>query len=80
LKEVSGKDVGNIMSIWTKKVGYPIVTVTESAIGIRVQQNRFLSTSDVKPEEDETLFLIFLALKTKKGMQHDLILNTRSMT
>ena len=33
LSEESGKDISKVASIWTKKVGYPVVTVTESADG-----------------------------------------------
>jgi aminopeptidase 2 len=68
LSEESGKDISKVASIWTKKVGYPVITVTESADGetIHLQQNRFLTTGDVKPSDDETLYWILLALKTLK--------------
>lgn len=78
LADASGKPVKEIMNIWTKNVGYPVVTVTESetAKSIHVKQNRFLRTGDVQPKEDKTLFPIFLGLKTKGGVQ-DLTLSTR---
>ena len=41
------------MHNWVLKIGYPVVTVEEKADSIVVRQNRFLSTGDVKPEEDE---------------------------
>jgi aminopeptidase 2 len=79
LSDASGKDVEKVMDIWTKKVGFPVVTVTEdaSANSIHLKQNRFLRTADVKPEEDETLFPIFLALRTKDGVEEELALTTR---
>ncbi|KAF2280737.1 uncharacterized protein EI97DRAFT_367805 [Westerdykella ornata] len=79
LGEASGKDVEKVMDIWTKKVGFPVVTVTEnpSQSSIRVKQNRFLRTADVKPEEDETLFPVYLGLRTKDGINKDLALTTR---
>ena len=67
------------MSIWTKKVGYPVITVTESESGLHVKQNRFLQASDVTEEDDETLYPCFLALRTKTGTQSSLLLDGRSM-
>lgn len=80
LSDASGKDVGKIMDIWTKKVGYPVVTVTENGKHIHLRQNRFLRTGDVKPEEDETLYPIFLGLRTKEGIDEDLSFNDREAT
>ncbi|KAM0212747.1 hypothetical protein ACHAQI_004704 [Fusarium lateritium] len=79
LSEASGKDVERVADIWTKKVGYPVVAVTEdqSKGTIHVKQNRFLRTADVKPEEDEVLYPVFLNLRSKDGIQEDLALNTR---
>ncbi|KAF2876299.1 peptidase family M1-domain-containing protein [Massariosphaeria phaeospora] len=77
LADASGKDVEKVMDIWTKKVGFPVVTVTEGTDSIHVKQNRFLRTADVKPEEDETLFPVFLALRTAEGVDEELALTTR---
>ena len=79
LSDASGKDVSKVMDIWTKNIGYPVVTVTEndSSNSIHVKQNRFLRTADVKPEEDKTLFPVFLGLRTKDGVNEDLTLSTR---
>ncbi|KAI9809810.1 MAG: hypothetical protein M1825_000243 [Sarcosagium campestre] len=79
LSDASGKDVGKVMEIWTKNVGYPVVTVTEdeSSKSIHVKQNRFLRTSDVTPEEDKTIFPVFLGLRTKDGVDEDVTLTTR---
>jgi aminopeptidase 2 len=77
LSDASGKDVGKVMDIWTKKVGFPVVTVTESSDSIHLKQNRFLRTADVKPEEDQTLWPVFLGLRTKEGVNEDLTLFDR---
>lgn len=77
LSDASGKDVEKVMDIWTKKVGFPVITVTEGSDSIHVKQNRFLRTADVKPEEDKTLFPVFLGLRTKEGVDSDLALTTR---
>ncbi|OCL08274.1 hypothetical protein AOQ84DRAFT_222052 [Glonium stellatum] len=79
LSDASGKELEKVMDIWTKNVGFPVVTVTENekAGSIHVKQNRFLRTADVKPEEDKTLFPVFLELRTKEGVNSDLTLDSR---
>ena len=65
LSEESGKDISKVASIWTKKVGYPVLTVTESGndtIHLNKIDSSLPETS--KPSEDETLYWILLALKT----------------
>lgn len=80
LSAASGKDVRKVMDIWTKRVGYPIVSVTEDGKNITFKQNRYLKTADVKPDEDETLYPVFLSLKTKDGVDHSLTLDQRELT
>ncbi|AGO09863.1 AaceriAAL127Wp [[Ashbya] aceris (nom. inval.)] len=80
LSEASGKDVRSVMDIWTKKVGYPVVTVEEKDGKLTFTQHRYLSTGDVKPEEDETIYPVFLSLRTKKGVDNTLVLDKRTMT
>jgi aminopeptidase 2 len=79
LSDASGKDVVHVADIWTKYVGYPVITVTEDQKNstIHLKQNRFLRTSDVKPEEDKTLYPIVLGLRTKKGVDGDSLLDAR---
>ena len=64
LSEASGTDVGTFMDPWIRKIGFPVVTVAEEPGQISVRQSRFLTTGDVKAEEDETTWWIPLALKT----------------
>lgn len=84
ISKASGQDVNKIMSNWILKQGFPVVTVTQDKDAIHVRQNRFLSTGDPTPEEDETLWHIPLALKTvtKDGAQvdWDLVLDQREAT
>ncbi|KZF24783.1 hypothetical protein L228DRAFT_245796 [Xylona heveae TC161] len=79
LGDASGKDVEKVMDIWTTNVGYPVVSVTEDAksSSIHVKQNRFLRTADVKPEEDQTLFPVFLGVRTKDGVDEEVTLSGR---
>lgn len=79
LTEVSGKDVNLVMDTWTKKIGYPLITVKELGSNeIEVTQNRFLTTGDVKPEEDELIYPVFLSIKTSKGVDASAVLDSRS--
>ncbi|KAI9652074.1 MAG: Aminopeptidase 2 mitochondrial [Alyxoria varia] len=70
LSEASGEDVAKVMEVWTKYVGYPVVSVSEDEKSnkVHVKQNRFLRTHDVTPEEDKTLYPVFLALRTSEGV------------
>ena len=79
LSDASGKDVVSLADIWTKKVGYPVIRVTEDEKDgtVHVKQNRFLRTGDVKPEEDETLYPVVLGLRTKDGVDGTLVLDGR---
>jgi aminopeptidase 2 len=82
LSDASGKDVERVADIWTKNVGFPVVSVKEDAqnSAITVKQNRFLRTGDVKPEEDKVLYPVFLGLRTKNGIDESLTLNDREGT
>ncbi|KAI9372391.1 peptidase family M1-domain-containing protein [Aspergillus egyptiacus] len=64
LSEASNKDVNSFMDPWIRKIGFPVVTVSEETSQINVHQNRFLSTGDAKPEEDETTWWIPLGIKS----------------
>jgi aminopeptidase N len=69
LSEASGADVNALMGQWIEKIGFPVLTVAEEPGQITVKQSRFLSTGDVKPEDDETVWWVPLALQGKTGTQ-----------
>lgn len=79
LSAASGEPVEDIMTAWTKKVGYPVLTVTEDqeAGTVHVKQNRFLRTGDTKPDEDQVLFPVFLNMRTRDGVDKALSLDGR---
>ncbi|CAB4252380.1 similar to Saccharomyces cerevisiae YHR047C AAP1 Arginine/alanine aminopeptidase, overproduction stimulates glycogen accumulation [Maudiozyma barnettii] len=77
LAAASGKDVNKVMKIWTKKVGFPLITVIESKNKLTFIQHRYLSTGDVQPEEDETIYPVFLSIKTKNGVDTSLVLDEK---
>ena len=62
LSKASGQDVKAFIDPWIRKIGFPVVTVAEEPGQIGVEQRRFLSTGDVKPEDDETLWWIPLEM------------------
>lgn len=80
LSEASGKDVVTVMDIWTKNIGFPIISVEEAGKELTFTQHRFLATADVKPEEDKVLYPVFLGLKTSEEVDESLVLDTRSKT
>ena len=79
LGDASGKPVQRVMDIWTKNVGFPVVSVSEDAASstITLKQNRFLRTGDVRPDEDTTLYPIMLGLRTEQGVDEDTMLTER---
>lgn len=80
LENASGKNVSAVMNTWTKKVGFPVVSVEEDGDKITVTQNRFLNTGDPTPAEDETIYPINLALRTKDGIDETILLENRTAT
>ncbi|OXT10022.1 hypothetical protein B9K03_11820, partial [Rothia sp. Olga] len=81
LSLVTRKDVTSVMNVWTKQIGFPVVKVEENENGkVILTQNRFLSTGDVKPEEDKTIYPVFLSLKNHEGVDSSLLFNKRTET
>ncbi|KAL6233896.1 hypothetical protein BDW75DRAFT_180445 [Aspergillus navahoensis] len=64
LSQASNQDVNSFMDPWIRKIGFPVVTIAEGTGQIEVRQNRFLSTGDARPEEDETTWWIPLGIKS----------------
>ncbi|GBE82604.1 Aminopeptidase 1 [Sparassis crispa] len=64
IQTATGRDIPRMMDNWVKKIGFPVLTVTEIADGIRVRQNRFLETGPAPPKDDETIWVIPLSLLT----------------
>ncbi|KAL2891232.1 Aminopeptidase 2, mitochondrial [Ceratocystis lukuohia] len=68
LSEASGQDVTALMTPWIGKIGHPVLTIEENKTGdLKIKQNRFLSTGDVKPEEDETTWWVPLGIEGVSG-------------
>jgi hypothetical protein len=67
LSQASGQDVPALMNNWITKIGFPVLTVSEEPGQINIKQTRYLSTGDIKPEEDITTWWIPLGLDGKSG-------------
>ncbi|KAI0637348.1 leucyl aminopeptidase [Trametes polyzona] len=75
-------DIPKMMDNWVKKIGYPVVTVTEKDGGILVRQDRFLETGPADPKDNETIWTIPLNLLTVDGegkpvLNKDILLDDR---
>ncbi|KAJ5721327.1 uncharacterized protein N7483_009261 [Penicillium malachiteum] len=79
LANASGKPVQSVMDIWTKNVGFPVISVTENpeSSSISLKQNRFLRTGDVRPEEDKVLYPCMLGLRSKDSVDENTMLTER---
>lgn len=69
LSPILGQDVNALMDPWIRKIGYPVLTVAKEPGQVRIKQSRYLSTGDVKPEDDETLWWIPLGLKVEVDLE-----------
>ncbi|CAG8794015.1 13973_t:CDS:10, partial [Dentiscutata erythropus] len=72
LAQESGRDISEFISVWTRKVGYPVLTVTEpSPDTLNISQSRFLSTGVIDPEEDITTWWVPLSIDVGSGDYKD---------
>lgn len=82
ISSVSGRDVNKLMQDWIGKVGHPVLSVEEKEGGLALHQERFLSTGDVKPEDDTTTWWVPLGLdgSVTKGDEDANSLWTKAVT
>ncbi|PCH38958.1 hypothetical protein WOLCODRAFT_141023 [Wolfiporia cocos MD-104 SS10] len=64
IQQATGLDIPKMMDNWIKKIGYPVITVTETKDGIKVRQDRFLETGPAEDKDNETIWTIPLGLLT----------------
>ncbi|KAJ3087181.1 Aminopeptidase 2 mitochondrial [Quaeritorhiza haematococci] len=74
LSTVSSKDVATMMKAWTRETGYPLVTVVEEKVDeqagkctLKLRQERYLSTGDLKETEDNVTWWIPLGVSTHEN-------------
>ena len=80
LSKASGKDVNSFMDNWIRKIGFPVLSISEEPGQIGVRQQRFLLSGDVKPEEDETVWWIPLGLHTGSSPSAASLHKTNALT
>ncbi|KAH9964734.1 peptidase family M1-domain-containing protein [Lactifluus volemus] len=74
--ESTGLDIPTMMNNWVSKMGFPVLTVTETASGINVRQDRFLEDGPARPEDNETIWSVPLGLVTSSAPGQGLVDNT----
>lgn len=82
ISEATDLDIAKMMDSWVKKIGFPVVTVTEVEDGILVRQDRFLETGPAEPKDNETIWSIPLTLLTvsderEPTVNRDIVLDER---
>ncbi|KAF7340896.1 Aminopeptidase 1 [Mycena sanguinolenta] len=60
----SGQNVARLMNNWITKIGFPLITVTETSDGIHVRQDRYLDDGAPNEKENETIWTVPLAILT----------------
>ncbi|KAI9872479.1 MAG: hypothetical protein M1823_008158, partial [Watsoniomyces obsoletus] len=80
LSKASGQDVNSFMDFWVRKIGFPVVTVSEESGQIGLRQQRFLLSGDVKSEEDQTTWWIPLGLHTGSSVSATSVHETTALT
>ncbi|KAJ7911598.1 leucyl aminopeptidase [Mycena leptocephala] len=58
----TGQDIHLLMDAWITKIGFPLITVTETSNGIHVRQDRFLNSGAPNTKENETIWSVPLNL------------------
>ncbi|TEB36135.1 leucyl aminopeptidase [Coprinellus micaceus] len=69
IETATGLDIPDLMENWITKgtsIGFPVVTVTEEANGIRVRQDRFLEGGRAAEEDNQTIWNIPLFILSAK--------------
>ncbi|KAG0197094.1 Aminopeptidase 2 mitochondrial [Mortierella sp. GBA30] len=81
LAEESKLDVPGFMNKWTRQTGYPVLSITELGEStVLVRQNLFLSTGDVRQEEDTLVWPVPLALVTASDpTPRNIMMDTKEM-
>ncbi|KAJ7860510.1 leucyl aminopeptidase [Mycena leptocephala] len=60
----SGEDITHLMDNWITKIGFPLVTVTETSTGIHVRQDRYLNSGTPSADDNGTIWNVPLSILT----------------
>lgn len=74
LQKVSGKPVAALMAAWTGVAGYPMLTISESASHLTLEQSRFFASPlSAKENRTKALWRIPVQMMTNKGKVRDTV-------
>ncbi|KAF7361545.1 Aminopeptidase 1 [Mycena sanguinolenta] len=62
ISTASGEDIAQLMDNWITKIGFPLITVTETPNGIHVRQDRYLANGAPTEDENQTIWNVPLAI------------------
>lgn len=81
LAEECNVDVPGFMHKWTRQTGFPVLSVTELDVStILIRQNLFLSTGDLREDEDTLLWPVPLSVATADDpIPRNIMLDTKEM-
>ncbi|KAF8526633.1 peptidase family M1-domain-containing protein [Hysterangium stoloniferum] len=85
IQEATNLDIPALMTNWISKIGFPVITVTETPEGIHIRQDRFLDTGKASDADNQTIWQVPLfIMKTdadgKTVIDNQALLTTREMT
>ncbi|KAL0066570.1 Aminopeptidase 2 mitochondrial [Marasmius tenuissimus] len=85
ISESTGQDIVKLMDNWITKVGFPVLTVTETDSGIKVRQDRFLETGIAESKDNETIWNVPLSILSvgsdgKPTIDNSAVLGAREKT
>ncbi|KIY51112.1 hypothetical protein FISHEDRAFT_71404 [Fistulina hepatica ATCC 64428] len=83
-KFLHGINIPRLMDNWITKMGFPVLTVTETADGIHIRQDRFLESGIAPEEHNETIWNVPLGIVTpdaigKPTVDRSAVLEQREM-
>ncbi|KAJ7328905.1 leucyl aminopeptidase [Mycena albidolilacea] len=67
ISAASGEVIVHLMNNWITKIGFPLITVTETSTGIHVRQDRYLDNGTPTADENETIWNVPLVILTVDG-------------
>ncbi|XP_060534804.1 puromycin-sensitive aminopeptidase [Cylas formicarius] len=77
LEEASNKPVGEVMSTWTKQMGFPQVTVSSTPLaggkGVKLTLTQSKFTADGSPASDDYLWMIPVSISTSKNPREEAV-------
>lgn len=65
-------NITQLMENWITKIGFPVLTVTETERGILVRQDRFLETGFADPKDNETIWNVPLSILSWKDGKYSI--------